>query len=137
MRTGRPVAAFALLVLTGCSGGTSTAAQSSEPPSPVTESEAASATSSSSPGTPFNLTVHCGGRDARFEGRDWVASTELPTLTPVSVDGVSTGLWDVDGQMTKLSDDRLRFTIDDDDVVETGQFVEFVPNTGAPPPACE
>jgi hypothetical protein len=61
----------------------------------------------------------------------------MPVLTPVEVSGISASIFDVDGTMARVGDDLLRFTLADEDVVEKGQSVDFVPAAAPPTSRCE
>jgi hypothetical protein len=135
MRATSTFAAAALVALSGCSAQERVSHEDSLFGAPAMESNGPTVAAVET--EPFSLVIHCGGREANFDGRDWVASTPLPVLTPVEVSGISTSIFDVDGTMARVGDDLLRFTVTDEDVVEKGQSVDFVPAAAPPTSRCE
>jgi hypothetical protein len=138
-----PLAFLALFALAGCSAEDPVAASGSSvaPAAAVEVSSAAvspSVAEASVPAAePFSLLIHCGGTEANFAGRDWVASTSMPQVTVVHSDGNSETVNYIDGTMTRVADDLLRFTIADPKIVETGKTVDFVPADQPPVSHCE
>jgi hypothetical protein len=135
MRATSTFAAAALVALSGCSAQERVSHDDSLAGAPAVESSVPTAAAVDT--EPFSLVIHCGGREANFDGRDWVASTPLPVLTPGKVSGLSTSIFDVEGTMARVGDDLLRFTVTDEDVVEKGQSVDFVPAAAPPTSRCE
>jgi hypothetical protein len=139
MRAVGPFAVLALVALAGCSAEDPVAASGAVVAVEVGPSAVspAGAEVPAPEAEPFSLLIHCGGTDANFGGRDWVASTPMPQVTVVQSDRNSEIMNYIDGTMTRVADDLLRFTIADPEIVETGKTVDFVPAEQPPVSHCE
>lgn len=88
-------------------------------------------------GVPFSLFVHCGISTAEYAGRNWVVAGPVPALTArADASGVSVTRNYLDGVMTEIGEDRLRFVVSDPQVEESGASIQFVP-TAPPTSHCE
>ncbi|GAB4082757.1 hypothetical protein GCU67_20250 [Modestobacter muralis] len=138
----RIVKGFAIVAVFGLAGCTAQQQVSSNTAQVPAASEAPVASDqvveeAVSAGEPFSLYVHCGGREANFQGRDWVAVTALPELTPVRTSGFSETVNSIDGSMIMAGDDLLTFTVADARFAEADATVNFVPAEHAPTSRCE
>lgn len=88
-------------------------------------------------GVPFSLYVHCGISTTEYAGRNWVVAGPVPTLTArAQTSRFSETDQTLDGVMTKIGDDRLRFVVSDPQVEQSGASIDFVP-TAPPTSHCE
>lgn len=144
MRLTRTVPVAALLFVSACTPGdavsqaptTTVAPLSVEPVSPLVPAPAAPSAEAS--GEPFSLYVHCGISTAEYAGRNWVVIPGTAPQVPARADAVGLSVVDgsIDGVMTQIGDDRLRFVAVDPSTGSSGAAIEFVP--AAPPKSrCE
>jgi hypothetical protein len=135
MRLVRTVPAAAMLLLSACSVGEPVSqAPANTAASPSVEVVSASGVASSAPvagarGEPFSLLVHCGVSTTEYAGRNWAAVPgPAPKLPPrADAAGISVNANYIDGVMTKIGEDRLRFLALDTDTGKVGASIEFVP----------
>jgi hypothetical protein len=144
MRFARVTPAAALLFLAACTTGeaadaaasTSAALPSVEDASPSMPAIAAPAAEMN--GEPFSLYVHCGISTTEYAGRNWVAvQGPVPQLPArANAAGISVANNSIDGVMTQIQEDRLKFVALDPHTGKPGVSIEFLP---APPPVshCE
>lgn len=137
-----PMVASAFLVACTAGGAAPQSGAATEPAAPSVEIATPSAPISvaavlASSGVPFSLYVHCGISTTTYAGRDWVVAGPVPALT-ARADASESSVTDnsLDGVMTEVGEDRLRFVVSDSQVEESGASIEFVP-TAPPTSHCE
>jgi len=144
MRLIRIAPAAALMFLAACTAGgaatqsavsTDAAGSSNEVVTPSAPSTVAAVAEPS--GVPFSLYVHCGISTTEYAGRNWVVAGPVPALTAkADTSRFSETDNSLDGVMTQIGEDRLRFLVSDSHVEESGASIEFVP-TAPPTSHCE
>lgn len=144
MRLVRIVPAAALLLLSACSFGGSLSrapAPAAAPPEVGLVSTLGVATTApvaESSGEPFSLFVHYGVSTTEYAGRTWVALPGPAPELPARADAASMSVDPdyIDGVMTRMGEDRLRFVALDPESGKVGASIEFAP-AAAPVSHCE
>lgn len=139
MRLVRIVPAAALVLLSACTtGGAVSQAPAMTGVSPAVEAALTSDRATAAPaveasGEPFSLYVHCGISTTEYAGRHWTVVPGPVPQMPARADaaGISVADNSIEGVMTEIGEDRLKFVASDPYTGKPGASVEFVP--AAPP----